>query len=206
MEGTMPVCRAGGKLLTISHPAPNSSLPGTIFVVSGLSDPQIEFVVGRLINQSTNEVVHGKTIFNPPTWGIYFRGVPRGTYTLEVIGISIDPQTGATTTYPPVSQSLDIVTQRNEVTITWPGNGDSACLSNFAPYGTYNPEGTVTVTVQIGSDGSPISPDDFVQNDGGWAAQFLSLTQESSDYELHVSNDAGGQDERTGLNLSLGNC
>ncbi len=206
MEGTMPVCRAGGKLLTISHPKPNSSLPGTLFVVSGLSDPQIEFVVGRLINKFTNKMIHGRTIFNPPTWGIYFRRVPMGTYTLEVIGISIDPQTGVTTTYPPVSQELNVPTQDHDVTITWPGTGDSACLSNFCPYGTYSPEGTVTATVQIGSDGSPISPDYFIQDGGGWAAQFLSLTEESSDYELDVSNDAGGQAQVTDLSLSQDNC
>lgn len=197
---------SGRRPLKISHPK-TASLRHGLFVVSGLSDPQVNFVVGCLIDTSTNNIIPGKTVFNSPKWGIYFRDVPMGKYILEVIGITIDPTTELPTTEI-VSRGLEIKARPFD-SILWPGNGDSACLSNFCPYGTYDTgtTGTISVSVHSASTGDHASVNALTDGVGGWCAQITTLTHESNDYELDVTDTgAASPPPVTGLNLNQASC
>jgi hypothetical protein len=208
MGETTPMCVTSAKPVTITQPK-KPKLDHGKFVAAGFSDPSIEFVVGRLIDKATNKIYHGRAVHDPPKWGIYFN-VLKAKYKLEIIGISVNPHTGVPTAFS-VSQDLEIDPRGPTygVGITWPAaTGDSACRSNFVPYGTYNPQGTITVTTQIGPSGQAIGADNVYQDPPNqfWSAQFSSLTQDSTDYQLDAYNSAGGHATCTSLTLDLAHC
>jgi hypothetical protein len=210
--------RSGGNLITISCPktpaieaAKNRALGLYFFVAAGLSDPQIKFVVGRMIDKATKDTFQGRTFYNPPKWGIHFLA-PKGKYTLEVVGISFDPVTGSPTTCS-VSQDLEIKRPPPgaDLRITGPHDSGQGCLSNFAAWGTYGPNdpGTISATLSSAKVGEPpVTVIALTDGDGDWSALFTTLDQPSDDYELSVSDTGGDAPPApvTGLNLSNNFC
>jgi hypothetical protein len=174
----------------------------------------IDFVFGRLVDLAANQVVRrGQTLptTEPYRWAIHFRrGGPAlhpGTpYRLEVFGLVIGAQ-GLPTVQWDDAVDLTFHSPVYDIKIEWPDHDgeNDLCASNFVPYGTYSPAGTVIVTLDCGA--GPISPAwiYYDPTEGDWSAQFDPLVPvPTGNCTLTASLGISSSDIRH--NLQFQNC
>jgi hypothetical protein len=190
------------------------------FVASGLAptNKKIDFVFGRLVDQTTGHVFPGKTLPFPDIhrWAILFKKDPNlvlsDPFTLEVYGMAIDAKGKpavvwqCSLTMPKPSGKIQF-----QLVIGWPvSNENDLCPSNFVPYGTYDTPGTIAVTLSGGVSIPPPAVPIYYDPTGGiWAAQFDPFAQPGSACQLDatLTKTTGGVDtalSKTGL--AFQNC
>jgi hypothetical protein len=209
----------------IYHPKRGGKPVQRAFVASGWApdDKNIDFVFGRLVDQTNGQIFRGRTLPfpEPHRWAIYFSSKDLGldashTFTLDVFGIVADAMGSGTAAavWRPDSVTITFAPPYGGApAISWPHAPDDCplCTSNFGPYGTYDTAGTITATLKLQNGGGTVATASSIYYDptgGIWAAQFNQFNPPSGNCELDVTETApnGTTSSQSSSNLTFNNC
>jgi hypothetical protein len=114
----------------------------------------------------------------PFRWRIYFKQIPLSgnerPCTLEVFGIGIDDQGQETTIWQPDPVKVRIKS-KYDIGISYPlSHNHNLDSSNFAPYGTFNQAGTISLSFDGTTNVPTITPD---PPNNFWSAQYDPFTR-----------------------------